>query len=171
MQVEAFKTKAEEILKKEPKIEERSSELLEDASVAKLFEEIKIMFQDLPSRIDKNVRMDYREKRRRIDPMMINELIHLTKIPSVGITIALSLFKETSLHWIYDLGIELLNVLKSKKAKSEKEKAFHEFAEIIEMATRHPMMRELHYHSKYEYLMLRDVSNMLLKNMHQIYNL
>jgi len=44
MQVEAFKKQAEEILTKQPVAESEEGELMEDSSVAKLFEEVKIMF-------------------------------------------------------------------------------------------------------------------------------
>lgn len=169
MQVEAFKKNADAILAKLPEVMHNEGELLEDASVAKLFEEIKIMFQDLPSRIDNNIRYDYKERKRRIHPMMIDELCHMTKNPVVGITIALGLFKETSFPWIYDLGMELLNTLKSKKTKTEKERAFHEFEEMIEMTSHHPAMREYGFNSKEEHMMFREMPRILLKNMHQIF--
>lgn len=168
-QVEAFKKNADAILAKEPELVHSDGELLEDASVAKLFEEIKIMFQDLPSRIDNNIRYDYRERKRRFHPMMIDELCHMTKNPVVGITIALGIFKETSFPWIYDLGMDLVNILKSKKTKAEKERAFHEFEEIIELTSHHPIMREFGFSSKEDHMIVREMPRILLKNMHNIF--
>lgn len=59
-QVEKFKIKVSEILEKLGKIEPKAHDSKTDVSVneienssAKLFEEIKVMFQDLPSRIDR----------------------------------------------------------------------------------------------------------------------
>ena len=169
MQVEAFKKIADAILSKEPELVHSDGELIEDASVAKLFEEIKIMFQDLPSRIDNNIRYDYKERRRRFHPMMIDDLCHMTKNPVVGLTIALGFFKETSFPWIYDFGMDLLNILKSKKTKAEKDKAFHEFEEIIETTSHNPIMREFGISSKEEHMMIREMPRVLLKNMHRIF--
>jgi hypothetical protein len=67
-QVGKFKVKANEILEKIGKPDKKQVTIKQDVSVneienssAKLFEEIKVMFQDLPSRIDKTSRPD-REK-------------------------------------------------------------------------------------------------------------
>lgn len=169
MQVEAFKKSTNTILAKEPELVHSDGELLEDASVAKLFEEIKIMFRDLPSRIDNNIRYDYRERKRRIHPMMIENLCHIGNNPVVGLTIVLGLFKETSFPWFYDLGMDLLNILKSKNTKAEKERGFNEFAEIVEMISRDPAMREFGIFSKEDYIMIREMSRIVLKNMHDIF--
>lgn len=164
-QVGKFKENVTKILeKKKDTLPELHDDSGKDNSSAKLFEEIKVMFQDLPARIDNNIRIDSREKRRRFHPMMIDELCHMTKNPTVGITVALSLFRDTSMSWIYDIGIELLKTLKSKKTKAEKEKAFHEFEEMVEITTHHPMMREMFMDSKEEHMFFREMPRILLKN-------
>lgn len=170
-QVEKFKEKIKEILanKKEPLSEKVEDNESKENSSAKLFEEIKVMFQDLPSRIENNVRLDYREQKRRFHPMMIEELCHMGKNPTVGLTMALSLYKNTSMPWIYDLGIELIKTLKSRKTKAEKEKAVYEFSDIIEMSVHHPMMREINMGSKEDHMFFRETPKILIKNIHRIY--
>jgi len=80
-QVKNFKKKVEEIMKvkkaKAPNVNQAEAEKAN--SSIKLFEEIKVMFQDLPSRIENNVRIDTRYRRsRKIHPMMIEELCHMS---------------------------------------------------------------------------------------------
>lgn len=170
-QVKNFKKKVEEILKikkaKTPNIKQDEAEKAN--SSIKLFEEIKVMFQDLPSRIENNVRIDYRDrKRRKFHPMMIDELCHMTKNPNAGILMALSLFKETNMPWIYDLGIETIRNIKQKKTKTEKLKELHDFEEIIQITIQHPMMREFNIDSKEDYMMFREMPMVLIKNIHRL---
>nr|WP_321484686.1 toll/interleukin-1 receptor domain-containing protein [uncultured Draconibacterium sp.] len=170
-QVGKFKEKIKEILAK--KTESLPAQVDDDGSKenssAKLFEEIKVMFQDLPSRIENNIRIDYREQKRRFHPMMIDDLCHMTKNPTVGITMALILFRNTSMPWVYDLGIELMKTLKSRKTKADKEKAIFEFREMIEMSTHHPLMIDMHMGSKEEHMFFREMPRVLIKNIQRIY--
>ena len=78
MQVRTFKEKAKAILTKlEKPVEEEES--VDETSVAKLFEEVKVMFQDLPSRIEGQLDPLRHRKRRRFHPGMIEDLFHMTK--------------------------------------------------------------------------------------------
>lgn len=64
-------------------------------SAAKLFEKIKVMFQDLPSRIKSNIYPELRnQKIRRFNPMMIGDMLHMSKNRYIGIIMALNFFKE-----------------------------------------------------------------------------
>ena len=73
-----------------------SSQKVQDIenSSAKLFEEIKIMFQDLPSRIDRSTLSESRKRRRKFHPGMIDELMHFSKNPKLGVRMALSLYRD-----------------------------------------------------------------------------
>lgn len=146
MQVEAFKKKAEEILAKQPKEETAENEIMEDSTVAQLFEEIKIMFQDLPSRIDRNVNSSKRKRKYRFHPKMIHELMYMseeTKDEYFGFLVMISLFKD-DYPWIYEIGKQTYEILKSNKAKSSKEKAISKFRRMVKNTLRHPVMREFH---------------------------
>lgn len=70
-------------------------------SSAKLFEEIKIMFQDLPSRIERANLPEGRRRKRRFHPGMLEEMMHFSKNPKIGLKMALSLYRE-KMPWIYD---------------------------------------------------------------------
>lgn len=155
-QVETFKKKITEILTKIPK-EENKKENVAENSVAKLFEEIKIMFQDLPSRIENRVDPEYRRKRGRIHPMMMEELFHLNKKVGshIPILMALSIFKN-DFPWIYEIGNETIKVMKSRKSAEDKKTAVMDFLRIFEFTFRHPMMREMNIISKESQMNFRD---------------
>jgi len=170
-QVKAFKDKITKILAEKPKKNQQDNSnvpLAKDDSSAKLFEEIKVMFQDLPMRIENNMRVDKRiRKKRRLHPMMIEELMHISRDRTVGIMIALSLFKD-SIPWIYDIGIEAIKNIKSAKTKEAKRKILSEFEEIIEMFMHHPIMHDFYMDSEEDHIVFREIPRMLMKNIHRL---
>ena len=117
-QVKDFKDKITKILKNTPKkkvSDAQNTKTKRGDSSAKLFEEIKIMFQDLPSRIDRGIDTDSRRRRAKLHPMMLEEMLHCMPIKklrnkSIGLLMTLSLFRDDA-PWIYDLGKEMLAVL------------------------------------------------------------
>lgn len=170
-QVGKFKSKVESILQSKTvkTSKKEAQEELKENSTAKLFEEIKMMFQDLPSKIQSNVRMDSRERRKRkIHPMMIEELCHLPCKGSMGLIAALSLYKETSFSWIYDVGIETIREIEKKKSISEKQRILYEFEEALNFSTHNSMAHELSMDSKDDYYLMREIPMVLIKNMHRI---
>ncbi len=166
-QVGRFKESIAKILKADNKgTKTETSELaIGDNSSAKLFEEIKVMFQDLPSRIESNMNPELvNRKRHRVHPMMIEEMMHMSNNRYIGIIMALSLFREP-MPWLYEMGMETVKTIRTGKSKAEKKRAFSEFQEIVEMSTRHPMMRELFMNSKDDYMLIRELPRMLLKGL------
>ena len=145
-QVEEFKKKSEEILNSQPELENFEGMIMEDTSVAKLFEEIKIMFQDLPSRIERNIDPVSRKRRFRLHPKMIDEIMFTgEKLGDkyIGFLIMISIFKD-EMPWVYEIGIDTFHILKSQKSTSVKEKAMLDFRRIIKYSTHHPFMMEMY---------------------------
>ncbi len=143
--VEAFKKKSTEIIAKNLKattVEKKDN--VAETSVAKLFEEVKIMFEDLPSRIENRVDPEYRRRKMRFNPMMIDDLLHMSKdVKShIPILMVLSIYKN-EFPWIYEFGSETIKILNSKRPSKEKEIAVKKFLEIFELTFRHPLMREM----------------------------
>ena len=169
-QVGKFKEKVASILKSKPIIANKKEEdKSKENSSAKFFEEIKMMFQDLPTRIENNVRLDYRErKRRKFYPMMIEDLCHISSNSTIGLIAALSLYKDSPYPWIYDTGIEVIRQINAKKNISEKQKVLMEFEEFINISIRHPMIHDMTIDNKDDYLFVREMPIMLIKNMHRI---
>lgn len=167
--VDTFKKKSAEIITKHSKTiaEGPQKEHVDDTSVAKLFEEVKIMFEDLPSKIESRVDPDFRKKRR-FHPMMIEELLHMGKEVKSHITIlmALSIFRN-DFPWIYEMGNETLKLVQLKKSPKEKEMAVRDFLEIFEFTFRHPMMREMTMESKEYHMMFRETHHILERYFHR----
>lgn len=170
-QVEKFKVKVSEIIKKLGTSEVKSSELKSDVSVseienssAKLFEEIKVMFQDLPSRIDRTTRTEGKRRRRNFHPMMMDELIHMAPNPKTGLKIALSLYRD-KMPWIYDEGIALLNKISSSKTQLPSKKLFMEFEELLMVNLRHPMLEELLIENEDDYILFKELPRVILKGL------
>ncbi|MFZ2302947.1 MAG: toll/interleukin-1 receptor domain-containing protein [Gallionella sp.] len=169
-QVENFKVKVAEILKKLGQSEKKISGHKVDASVseienssAKLFEEIKVMFQDLPSRIDRASRSEGKQRRRKIRPMMMSELIHMSPNPKIGLKIALSLYRD-KMPWIYDEGMALINNISPSKmiAQNQKKKLLMEFEELLMMSLRHPIVEELLIDKEDDYVMFKELPEIIL---------
>lgn len=84
-----------------------------------------------------------------------DEFIHMARNhydKTYGFLIILSFFKEDC-PWIYDMGKELIDILKNKNNPEEKKEAIYSFREMLEFTINHPMMREV-YGRKKEYMML-----------------
>jgi hypothetical protein len=170
-QVLQFLEKIKPILEKQDEeIEPTSKEnpLVEDTQVAKLFEEIKIMFQDLPSRIDRNVNSNEGNRKfRKLHPMMFEEMIHYSKDESIGFIMILSFFKN-DLPWIYDIGMETLKNIKASKSIKEKDNIVVEFERMVEMSIRNPMFEEFIMKNKDDYRIYRDLPHLLERALHRI---
>ncbi len=143
-QVETFKAKAEVILKKQPVSESEEEELMEDSSVAKLFEEVKIMFRDLPLRIERNIAPSYRRKFM-FHQRMLRDIMFISKKSDeiyFGFLFMISLFKN-DFPWVYEIGKETYEIVKSNRTISAKEKALMKFKQLIEQTLRLPFLMEL----------------------------
>jgi hypothetical protein len=136
-------------------------------SSAKLFEEIKIMFQDLPSRIERANPTESRKRRRRFHPGMLEEMIHMTKDAKLGIRIALSFYKE-KLPWVYDEGILLLNKVEGRKTPATIKRWLHEFEELLMVSTRNPMMEEFLIEDKEDFYLLMELPKVILRNLERV---
>lgn len=173
-QVGKFKVKAGEIIEKLKSTEDKKSENKNDVSIndienssAKLFEEIKVMFQDLPSRIDKTSRVDGKRRRRKIHPLIIDELIHMSPNPVIGVKIALSLYKE-KMPWVYDEGMALINKAASTKNHMLNHKVMADFEEMLMVSFRHPFIEEVFMDGEEDYLLFKELPRSILRGIERI---
>lgn len=160
--VESFHKKAMEIISKnnkQPKpIKEDSNEVI----VAKLFEEVKIMFESLPSRIENRIDPEFRRRRKRFHPMMVEELMHMgikSEGPDLSFLIIMGLYKE-DFPWFYEVGMETYRGLKAAKTSIEREKLVVSFEKAVDMLG-HPMMRELYGESKESYFLYKEARHIM----------
>lgn len=162
-QVATFKLRLTELLKTKPKNEKQTDELKEDTSIAKLFEEVKIMFKDLPSRIDRRLDPEIMlRKRRKFQPKIFEEIFHFSSLsedPYISFLIIISMFKE-EMPWFYEIGIETYRTLKNSKTKAEREKAISSLNRATEMMG-HPMLMEIYGRSEESYYLMKEARNFL----------
>ncbi|MFO0453648.1 MAG: toll/interleukin-1 receptor domain-containing protein [Pseudomonadota bacterium] len=152
MQVEAFKQKVQPMLDKQksPR-DQRSDGPQEETSVAKIFEEIKVMFQDLPSRIERRIDPESsinRKRIRRLHPMFMEEALHMSKRDlgeNLGPLIIGSLFKD-DFPWLYEVAAEVYRKLESDHPDAPD--ALRRFVKLVDRLIHHPMLREMRFGSR-----------------------
>lgn len=165
-QVNKFKDSISEILQTDRgnKGEEVVETSNKDNSSAKLFEEIKVMFQDLPYRIESHISPKNRNrKRRRFPPFMIKELIHMSESGKAGLIFGLGMIRE-AMPWIYDLGLETIRIIDSSNDDQDKQRALMEFQEIVHISMRHPLMEEF-IEFKDEYMFFEEYPHVIMREM------
>jgi len=152
MQVETFKQKVQSILEKQKQPQEiLTNETQEETSVAKIFEEIKVMFKDLPGRIERRIDPESsanRKRMRRMHPRYMDEVLHMTDSEyggSLGPLIIASFFRD-DFPWLYEVGSDVYRKLEG--GHPDASESLRRFTQLIERLVHHPMMWEMHERSK-----------------------
>ena len=130
-------------------------------SSAKLFEEIKIMFQDLPSRIEKNGSLRGGKRRRRFHSGMFEEILFTTKNPFLGVRAGLSLMRD-AMPWIYDEGCGLVNKMQATKSHEVRMKLLTEFEDLLMVSTHSGFAEQYLLESEDDYRLFRELPRMLV---------
>lgn len=141
----------------------------DETSVAKLFEEVKVMVRELPERVDDRVRSVARrgtKRMRRFHPMMFEELLFHPALAksSQGAAVAWLLFISTlkdEAPWIYEIGLELYRALKNGDPNMIAD-ARQEFSAILEVTAHGPFLHEMMRPDDEEmYFMIRHLPEMV----------
>ncbi len=109
--------------------------------------------------------MAYEQKRmsRKYTSMFFDEIMHMSgKRSSYAFLMTLSLLKE-DFPWIYDMGKELIDILKMKKSSKERSFAIREFREMVDFTFSHPMMREIFGRSKDSIMLMKELPYSLMR--------
>ncbi|EJL6583439.1 hypothetical protein ABMY36_12955 [Vibrio vulnificus] len=124
LQVTAFKNKVETILaNREVSSQQSTPDEIEDSNVVKMFEEVKVMFQDLPRHIERRLDPEIREeefyrrsKRFRLHPKHIEELCYMSGVREDDPIFLLVIGSELSsaFPWFYELTKRAYDSLRSK---------------------------------------------------------
>jgi hypothetical protein len=147
-------------------------ELTPDTSVAKLFEEVKVMFQDLPSRIEHRVTdRSVRSKRwRRLQPMMLRDMSEvISGVPGdvSGLLILGSVFRE-DFPWLYELCLDAYRCLKTEDYAQASDAVFR-LQRAADFTLHGPMAEDV---SKEMQIMLMDfpllIENIIGRQMHGV---
>jgi hypothetical protein len=134
IQVRAFKSS---IAKLVPETSNEEPEGTGEASTAKLFEEIKVMFQDLPGRIEH--RVGHGSKRshrmRHIQSRMMHDVMRMTEESGdpIGLLLLASFFRDEA-PWVYEIAREITEAIRrGQSAKAhETVRLFHHALEMVE---------------------------------------
>ena len=146
------------------------AENVDENSVAKLFEEVKIMFDNLPSRIENRIDPDLKRKRRKFHPMMFEEIMHFgsnMEDPNIGFLMFIGLYRD-DFPWFYEIGMETYRGLKIAKNAAEREKLIQNIERAVEMLD-HPIMREFYGDSKETFFMFKEARHMMHRLLDRFY--
>jgi hypothetical protein len=164
-QVKVFRDNVNKLLKERTKIDTDAKAVETEPSVAKLFEEVKVMVNQLPDKIEGSLQQvqRYRSSRamRRFSPMMINELMHVAGEPGdpTGILVAASFIRDDA-PWLYELAMEVYRAVKSNNppAIQREMKRLRRFSEVM---MRGPFQEEFGFESKDTFMFYREFPRML----------
>jgi len=149
--VQAFLQAVAALLKNRKKEPSQPAARVDETSVAKFFEEIKVLVRDVPDRVASELGNDSRirrmRKRRRFHPMMFEELFHhpmFTESPDNAGLPVLMMFSmlRDDYPWLYELGIQLYRAIEGGNPKAI-ERARKTISDTIEITHHGPFMREM----------------------------
>lgn len=104
-----------------------------------------------------------KRENRKYSSAILDEVVHMNGTrSSYGFLMTLSLFKE-DFPWIYDMGKELLDILKNSNNKEEKSLAIRDFREMIDFTFSHPFMRETFARNRNGMMFLKELPYVLMR--------
>ncbi len=118
---------------------------------------------DVIERMDKHYSLEMRRSSRKINPMIIQDLLFSTRdkmdIFPYNILIILSIYKE-DFPWVYEAGNDLVKTINSKSSKQAKMDAVAKFERTIECTYELPVYREMSPIRKDCLMILRELPHM-----------
>lgn len=164
-QVGLFKARIDAILARQDAAGDEPEVAPDDTSTAMLFEEIKVMFQDLPSRIETVAeRSDSRRFRRRLHPAMLEEVAmiasHGATDGGVAALIMTSFFKD-DIPWLYTMATEFYRASLADDREATR-RAHRAFRGALESLDRGPFLHEIMGSSRREmHMLVRELPRLL----------
>jgi len=142
-----------------------------DSRYAKEMEQMSMMIMELQKRFSKREDDYLGRKRRKLHPMFIEELLHMSprfEKNYTGFQITLSLFRN-DYPWLYDAGLDLVRVLRgSKSSKMERQDSVEAFMELVEFTFEHPMILEMGGMDKDLHMMGRELRHILMRALKEL---
>lgn len=138
-----------------------------DEAFVKEIEAIKSGLEKLSKRLEVDGEVRRHRRDRKMHPMFIEELLHLSPRFEKNITgfqIAVSLFRS-DFPWIYDAGLDVARILKTDVSAQEKQEAVRAFYELVEFTFEHPIMREMYMPDKEMWMIGRELPRMLKRSL------
>ena len=127
-------------------------------------EELSGMLQTLVDRSERFGDQISNGRSRKFHPMIFDELMHMTLSGGgedlIGAQMVLGLIRS-QFPWVYDAGMEVIVILRSKKRENEKFQALEKFRRILDFTFEHPMMRKMHSNTEEMHFIYRRLPEML----------
>lgn len=165
--------RAQEILEEILELSRINQKLLRnpDGSFGGNLEEINNRLADLMERLERPDDPFSIRKSRRFHPMMLEELLHFShrgkgRSRFVGVQMALALIRN-QFPWIYDAGVETINILRSRRSIDDKHAAMNEFEQLLEFSFEHPIMRDVYGGSKEYRMFYHELPRLLRRAMEE----
>jgi hypothetical protein len=151
-QVQAFKATETEILKAMSAAsgKKAAGETAEESSLAKLAEEIKALPSRVAERLSEAGDLP-RGRRRRLHPMMLEEVMHMALAGEPGDPVAILMVAglvRDDLPWLYELAMEVYRAAKSGRP-ADLERELKRMRRVTEMSRRGPLAMGLDEGSHY----------------------
>ena len=162
-QVDIFRTRVNELVSELPE-EEGVESAADDSSVAKLFEEVKVMFRDLPLQIDSRLAEESgapRRRPRRLHPRMIEELVFMPyddEGDPVGLLVLAGLIRD-DIPWLYDVTLEVYRAARAGSIR-DLQRLMRTVEHLDHFAMRGPWMDEFRTSHEVE-MMMHELPPML----------
>jgi hypothetical protein len=151
LQVGAFRQTVSELLKSRKKEASPHPARTDDTSVAKFFEEIKVLVSDVPERVASQLGADPHlrrmKRRRRFHPMMFDELFHhpmFRESPEASTVPMLMVFSmlRDDFPWLYELASQLHRAIETGDDRAI-ERARRNLAVVLDMAAHGAFRHEM----------------------------
>lgn len=138
---------------------------IENTSV-KLFEEIKLMFNDLPSKLNNISYSEDRKHRQKLSPRIILDIMRMNENPRLNIRMGLTFYRD-SMPWIYEEANYLLNNISDGNNIDEK-KIYMQFEKLL-MENRNMMMyQEYILNNRDDYILYEKLPMMIMRNVERL---
>lgn len=115
-------------------------------AVAKLFEEIKVMFRDLPEKLQGQIYENLgprMRKRRRMHPMMFMDMMHHSAgemgDPALAFLLVISNFKDEA-PWLYEVGLDVYHAMQ-RNDRVKVSKAIDRLERVLSTIRRGPLSK------------------------------
>lgn len=100
---------------------------------------------------------------RKYSSAILDEIVHKNgNRSSYGFLMTLSLFND-DFPWIYDMGKELMDILKNANSREDKSLAIRDFREMIDFTFSHPLMRETFAHNRNSVMFMKELPYVLMR--------
>lgn len=136
---------------------------------SKLYDDIEKVKESLERILMKNdILYERKSMSRKYSSMFFEEIMHISgKRSSYAFLMTLSLLKD-DFPWIYDMGKELIDILKSENPTEEKSIATKEFRDMVDFTFSHPMMRDMFMRNKENIIFMKELPYALMKYLDEI---